>query len=172
MATKQTGTGGSKGTTKKTSQSTAKSGNGDVKNGVVVNKAFEGMSVEDIQAQLDARREAEVANLKEKLAKLEEERSTVQERIAVLSGVARNARRGGSRGSRGPRAKNDRSLTEVLHEILKKKGEPMSARQLEEALKETDYTTNAKNKYVVIFTALTKHPDMFKKAERGLYEAI
>lgn len=169
---------------KKSAGSVSKSGSGSVakSNGngnhteatpAVLNKALSGMSVEEIEAQLEARKTSEITDLESRLEKLRAESGTVEQRIAMLRGAARTPRRGGGgKGSRGARAVNERPLTQYLHEILKGANEPMTARQLEEKLSETDYKSNAKNKYVVIFTALSKNKDMFKKTDRGHYAAI
>lgn len=179
MTTKQNVSKGKKSgsTTTASTQKASTNGNGngnsDSKSSVVLNKALTNMSVEEIQQQLEARKEVELTDLRSRLAKLNEETTSVEQRIAALSGAARVRRTGGGgKGSRGPRVKNERPLSQYLHEILKNAGEPMSARQLEEKLGETDYKSEAKNKYVIIFTALTKNPEMFKKTGRGLYEAV
>jgi len=151
----------------------AKSNGNTLEPKVALNKALSGMSVEEIEQQLEARKTNEVTELETRLAKLRVESDTVEQRIAALCGtVVRTRRAGGGKGSRGPRATNERPLAAYLHEILKDAKKPMTARELETALGETDYKSNSKNKYVVIFTALTKNKEMFRKVERGTYEAI
>lgn len=136
----------------------------------VLNQAFAHMTVEELQQQLEAKKEAEIVALEEQLEKVQAEASGIEQRISMLRGVS-SKRRNSSKVSR-PRVRNERPLSQYLHEILKTEGGPLSVRQLEEKLGETDYKTEAKNKYVVIFTALTKNPEMFQKSERGKYEAI
>lgn len=170
---KKSGSTAQASTAKATTTASNGNGNGNGDKSVVLNKALSNMSVEEIQQQLEARKEVELTDLRAKLSKLNEETTSVEQRIAALSGAARVRRTGGGgKGSRGPRVKNERPLSQYLHEILKTAGEPMTARQLEEKLGETDYKSDAKNKYVIIFTALTKNPDLFKKSGRGLYEAV
>lgn len=139
---------------------------------VVIDKALATMSIEAIEAQLQARRDQEVAGLKAQLEKLDTERNTVRERIATLTAtlVKRGGGGGGKRGPRGPRAKNEKPLAQYLHDVLKAGGD-MTAKQAIEALGKTDWKTNSKDPYVSVFTALTKNGELFEKVSRGVFRA-
>lgn len=133
-------------------------------------KSVDSMSYEELQQHLEAKREAEISTLEERLSHLNEEAAQIEQRIASLRGVVK-AKRTVSRPSRR-RAKNPQPLAHYLYDILKSSTEPMTVQQINEKLKETDYRSEAKQPYVVTFTALTKHPEMFRKVSRGLYEAV
>lgn len=151
----------SKGETKK------RTGNNNEGSTVELNKALASMTVEEIEAQLQARRDHDAVELEARRDALLEEVAEVEGRIAALRGTAGRARKGG--GKRGPRAHNEKPLALYLVDILKGSDDPMSVQQLITKLDEVGFKSNAKNKYPVVFTALNKNPEMFRKAERGLY---
>lgn len=141
--------------------------------GVNLNSAFNNLSIEEMQQQLEARKTAEIQQLEAREAELKTELASAAQRIAQLRGVAstrRPVRRTG--GPRGPRAKNDQTLVQHVHAIMHNAGEPMSAREVEAELKKTDYKSTSQNMYVQIFTAITKNSKMFRKVARGKYEAL
>ena len=139
--------------------------------GVELNSAFGNMSIEEMQQQLEARKSNEIRNLESREAELKTELATTQQRINFLKGAPKSQRGPRRGGPRGPRAKNDHTLVEVVHNIVRESGRAMSAREVEEALKKTDYKSTSQNLYTQIFTVFSKNPKMFGKEARGMYAA-
>jgi len=75
----------------------------------------------------------------------------------------------GARGGSGKRPRNDRTLPEVLQKVMK--GKTMGVTEAAEAVKSAGYRSSAANFRNIVNQTLLKHPDLFKKVERGQYTA-
>lgn len=148
----------------------------------VTTPALSGMSLDQLREALDNRTKEETEKARVKVEGLQAQLAeAVTELARFVPVVAHKSRKVGRKpkaegtvangAPRAARAKNDKPLNQVLHELLKGNGD-FEMKTAIDMLEKTDFKTNAKNKYVLVFTALSTHPNMFKKIDRGTFRAI
>ena len=121
------------------------------------------MSITELERLLNKRRT--------QIGRLMRRRNTVQKRLDAIDEKIRRA--GGSvRGGRGGggRARNDRSLADVIHDVLTKKGEAMKVQAIADAVESTGYRSNSANFRGIVNQMLIKDK-RFTSPGRGFYQA-
>ncbi len=131
-----------------------------------------GMSVSQLQKELN-KRQRKLPKLNRKRAGLMRQMTTLGRKLAkvdaaitALGGGGGGGRRGGGAGTR---ARNEVSLVEALHGVLK--GKTLGVQEASDAVKASGYKTNSPNFRVMVNQALvsTKNKKLFKRVERGRY---
>lgn len=117
------------------------------------------LSIVELEAELNRRRKA--------VARLERRRATVQRRLDALD--AEIARLGGpGRGShRGGRARNERSLADMIHDVLQKGASRVGDIMI--AVQKAGYRSSSPNFRSIVNQVLIKDR-RFTAAERGVYQ--
>jgi hypothetical protein len=117
------------------------------------------MSAADLRAEL-------IARLREEIARHEREIEALNAQIRQLQPthqvIVRRAIR--TRGL----ARNERPLRQVIADVLRAHGEPMSINEIIDAVKHTGYQSNATNFRGVVSMSLSNN-QMFEKTGRGVY---
>jgi|GEM_PF-1126710 len=128
--------------------------------------ALAGMSIAQIEKILTDRR-AEAAAIGAKRAKLEAELHALDVRLAKLGGSNGSVARKGV--GRTPRAKNARSLPNVIFEVLTKAGKAMPVADIVAATQKAGYRSNSPQfRNIVNQTLITN--DRFVASSRGIYQ--
>lgn len=74
---------------------------------------------------------------------------------------------GGGRRGGGKRPRNEMSLVDSLHSVLKNK--QMGVSELADAVQQAGYKTTSPNFRTIVNQALINNTDRFKRVQRGLY---
>ena len=132
-------------------------------------KTLNKLTTDDLQAELKRRERAarQLATRREKLvAQIDE----IDAELASFGYEVTDAPRGrrGSSG-RGSRPRNEMSLVEALAKALK--GKTMGVSEAADAAAALGYKSTSANFRNIVNQTLLKHPDHFKKVERGQYTA-
>jgi hypothetical protein len=114
--------------------------------------------------------QAELRRRQRKAGTLERRRDRLAQRIAALD-QQMHAMSGGrlNLSFRRGRPRNEQTLPEALHEVLK--GKTMRVTDVAEAVQQAGYKTNSKTFRVQVNIALVKRKDLFKRVGRGEYTA-
>jgi len=121
------------------------------------------LSLDQLERLLNSRRRD--------LAKLTRRRTTAQRRLdAIDDQIRRLGGNGGTiRASVGRRARNDKSLVEVIHEVLQKSSRPMRVSAIADAVGNTGYRSNSANFRGIVNQMLIKD-SRFASQSRGFYQ--
>jgi HB1, ASXL, restriction endonuclease HTH domain len=104
------------------------------------------------------------------LSRLVRRRSTAQRRLDDIDDRIRRLGGGTSvRASVGRRARNDKSLVEVIHGVLQKAGRPMRVSAIAEAANSAGYRSNSANFRGIVNQMLIKD-SRFASQSRGFYQ--
>jgi hypothetical protein len=117
------------------------------------------MSAADLRAEL-------IGRLRDEIARHEREIEALNSQIRQLQPTQQVIVRRAIR-TRGL-ARNERPLRQVIAEVLRHNGEPMSINQIIDAVKHTGYQSNATNFRGVVSMSLSNN-QMFEKTGRGVY---
>jgi septal ring factor EnvC (AmiA/AmiB activator) len=121
------------------------------------------LSLSQLEKMLNQRRR--------ELTRLTRRRATAQRRLEAIDDQIR--RLGGSgvslRASVGRRARNDKSLVEVIHEVLQKSGRPLRVSAIADAASSAGYRSNSANFRGIVNQMLIKDP-RFTSQNRGFYQ--
>jgi len=141
----------------------------------VAKKNASTLTTMELQQELD-RREKGAHKLAAKRDRLIEQIAEIDAELEELGYEAEtpaptNARRNGrtARGGSRKRPKNDQPLTEVLQKVMK--GKTMGVTEAAEAAQNAGYRSSSASFRNIVNQTLLKHPDLFKKIERGQYTA-
>ncbi len=116
------------------------------------------LSAADLRAEL-------IARLREEIARHEREIDAINAQIRQLQPTQVIVRR--AIRTRGL-ARNEQPLRQVIAQVLRQNGEPMSINEIIEGVKHTGYPSNATNFRGVISMSLSNN-QMFEKTGRGVY---
>jgi len=119
---------------------------------------FGGMSISDIESIL-AQRRGELTKLRKQRAEVERELTRLDRKIESL---------GGGR-SRGGRARNEKSLTAILEDVLQKSGKPMQVGDIVEKVQGAGYRSSSANFRGIVNQTLIRDK-RFSSAGRGMYQ--
>jgi hypothetical protein len=119
---------------------------------------FGGMSISDIESIL-AQRRGELTKLRKHRAEIARELAQLDHKIESL---------GGGR-SRGGRARNEKSLTTILEDVLQKSGKPMQVGDIVEKVQDAGYRSSSANFRGIVNQTLIKDK-RFSSAGRGMYQ--
>lgn len=120
---------------------------------------------QQLQTEL-RRRHRKVAALQRRRERIARKVGALDDLIASIGGTAIGRMPlGPGRG----RARNEKSLAEALHEVLK--GQTMRVTDVAEAVQKAGYKTNSRTFRVQVNIALVKRRDLFKRVGRGQYTA-
>jgi hypothetical protein len=119
---------------------------------------FGGLSISQIESLLQQRR-GELGKLRKERAELERGMAKLDRKIESL---------GGGR-SRGGRAKNEKSLTALMEELLQKSSKPMQVGDILAKVEAAGYRSSSANFRSIINQTLIKDK-RFSSAGRGLYQ--
>lgn len=124
-----------------------------------------GLSISQLEQILSTRRSKLNKLLKDR-RNLERALDDVNRDIAKIGGPASNGRRGG-----GTRVRNERSLPDVIEEVMRKAGKAMGVGDITEAVQATGYRSNSANFRAIINQTLIKERKRFAPSgERGVYQ--
>jgi len=118
------------------------------------------LSISELKNML-ARRERDLNKLFRQRESLEKKMAAVNVEIGKMDGAL------GGRG--GGRVRNERSLVEVMDDVLGKVGKPMKVADIADAVLATGYLSNAANFRVIVNQMLIKDK-RFTSPSRGLYQ--
>jgi hypothetical protein len=118
------------------------------------------LSAADLRAEL-------IARLREEIARHEREIENINAQIRQLQPTHQVVVRRAIRNARGI-ARNEQPLREVIAQVLRQNGEPMSINEIIDAVKNTGYQSNATNFRGVVSMSLSNN-QMFEKTGRGVY---
>lgn len=118
-------------------------------------------SIEDLQAEL-ARREREVGRLQKKRERLAAQIAEVESELAALGAL-------GATGGVRKRPKNEKNLTDTLHDVLS--GKTMGVTEAANAARAAGYLSTAENFRTIVNQTLLRETKKFKKVARGQYTA-
>lgn len=118
------------------------------------------MSAADLRAEL-------IARLRDEIRRHEQEIERINNQIRQLQPSETVIVRRAIRNSRGL-ARNEKPLRQVIVDVLRQNGEPMSINDILDAVKATGYQSNATNFRGVISMSLS-NAALFEKAGRGVY---
>lgn len=118
------------------------------------------MSAADLRAEL-------IARLREEIRRHEQEIERINNQIRQLQPTETVIVRRAIRNARGI-ARNEMPLRQVIAQVLRQNGEPMSINEILEAVKATGYQSNATNFRGVISMSLS-NAMLFEKTGRGVY---
>src|SRR4051794_7477189 len=94
--------------------------------------------------QILEERRGEVSRLTKQRSELERKLEALDKQIVKLGGSVNGTGRRRGRGA-GTRARNDKSLVQVIEEVLSEAGEPMRVADIFDAVLKTGYRTNSAN---------------------------
>jgi hypothetical protein len=117
------------------------------------------LSAADLRSEL-------IARLRDEIARHEREIEALNAQIRQLQPTQQVIVRRAIR-TRGL-ARNERPLRQVIAEVLRTNGEPMSINEIMDAVKHTGYQSNATNFRGVVSMSLSNN-QMFEKTGRGVY---
>jgi hypothetical protein len=123
------------------------------------------MSIAQLEQLLMGRR-AEVRKLEKQRAKMARKLAVMELRIRNLGGSVPGGR-GGMRG--GTRARNEKSLPDMIEGVLSKTGKPMRVRDIAAAVRSAGYHSNSDQFPSIVNQALIKDK-RFAAADRGVYQ--
>jgi hypothetical protein len=129
-------------------------------------KSLSSLTFGQIQSEL-RRRARSAGTLQRRRDRIARRLAALDDQIRALGGRA-NGRILHAAG-RGRRARNEKSLPEALHEVLK--GKTMRVIEAADAVQQAGYKTNSRTFRVQVNIALVKRKDLFKRVERGQYTA-
>jgi len=118
------------------------------------------LSAADLRAEL-------IARLREEIARHEREIEALNAQIRQLQPTQQVIVRRAIRSARGI-ARNEQPLRQVIAQVLRDNGEPMSINEIMDGVKRTGYQSNATNFRGVISMSLSNN-QMFEKTGRGVY---
>ena len=120
------------------------------------------MSIRQLEQLLHGRKAA--------LRKLESQRAQVARRLAVLDRRIQSLG-GASAGGAGPgrRARNEKSLPDMIDAVLSRNGKPMRVRDIAAAVRNAGYRSNSPQFPSIVNQALIKDK-RFASVERGVYQ--
>ena len=121
---------------------------------------FGGMSISELQSMLLQRR-SELNKLRKERGELQRKIDKLDRRIDALGG-------GGARG-RGGRARNPKSLTALMAEVLEKSGKPMAVGDIMQKVQAAGYHSSSANFRGIVNQTLIKEKQ-FTSASRGMYQ--
>lgn len=123
------------------------------------------MSVADLQAEI-SKRQRTVSKLVRQRNRLLGKLNQLERQIASAGGEVSGRRGvGGIPGRR--RARNEHSLADALHALLK--GKTMSVTDAAEKVQEAGYKTTSPSFRTIVNQTLINHSSMFKRVGRGQY---
>ncbi len=123
-----------------------------------------GLSLADLQREI-AKRARNVTKLERKRAKLVKKIEALDEEIHAHGGPSGGGKGQGAR----TRARNENSLVDALHNLLK--GKVMGVTEAAEAVQQAGYRTTSPNFRTMVNAALL-NKKMFKRQERGKYTSV
>lgn len=118
------------------------------------------LSLADLQSIIDMRR-VELTRLRKQRTELQRKLDGLDRQIGKIEG---SGRAGG-----GGRARNAKSLTESLEEVLRASGKPMSVGDIVDAVQASGYRSSSDNFRGIVNQTLIKDK-RFTAAERGVYQ--
>ncbi len=126
-------------------------------------KRVDGLSIGDLQAMI-RQRKSRIGDLRKARRKLQKQLDAVDRDLALLEGANGRARGGGT----GSRPRNDVSLVDAIHAVLKSNGKPMRVGDITEKVQEAGYRSSSANFKGIVNQTLIKDK-RFVQAERGVY---
>ena len=118
------------------------------------------LSAADLRAEL-------IARLREEIRRHEQEIERINHQIRQLQPTETVIVRRAIRNARGI-ARNEQPLRQVIAQVLRDNGEPMTINEIMEGVKRTGYQSNATNFRGVISMSLS-NTQLFEKTGRGVY---
>lgn len=123
-------------------------------------------TIPQLESMLQARM-GQLESLQKERNALQKQLDAIDDKIKNLGGSLRGM--GGGGVSSGGRARNEKSLTETIAEVLEKVGKPASVGEILDGVKASGYRSNSANFRGIINQTLIKERKRFANAGRGLY---
>ena len=133
-------------------------------------KAGSNLSIAQLEAMLSSRR-ADLQSLSKEHAKLSQQLVEVEKKIAALGGTTNGRAHAIIPRTPGGRVKNEKSLVEMLEQVLGAATEAMKVGDIVEAVLKAGYHTGSDNFRGIVNQTLIKERRRFVSAGRGLYAA-
>jgi hypothetical protein len=124
-------------------------------------------TIPQLESMLQARM-GKLESLQKDRNALQRQIDAIDEKIRDLGGPVRGGGGGGGTTASG-RARNERSLTETIAEVLEKAGKPASVGEILDGVRATGYRSNSANFRGIINQTLIKERKRFANAGRGMY---
>ncbi len=122
------------------------------------------LSVADLQAEI-SRRQKSAGKLVRQRNRLLTQLNKLDRLISQSGGQAAKRTRGSASGRR--RAKNESSLSQALHGLLK--GKTMSVTDAATKVQEAGYKTTSPSFRTIVNQTLINHSKLFRRVDRGQY---
>lgn len=132
--------------------------------------ALDSMNIGQLQ-QLLLTRKTEVAKLHKQRADLSKKLAKIDQKLSRIDGsvVTRGRPSGASVGGGRRRAKNARSLADMIDDALTKTGKPMSVGGIMDAVQNAGYHTTSPSFRGIVNQTLIKDKRFTSTGERGMY---
>jgi len=130
-------------------------------------KTGSNLSITQLESMLNTRL-AEVQHLHKQHARLSHELLQIERKITALGGKAGGRKGIGTRFASG-RVRNEKSLVEMLNQVLSASIEPMRVGDIVDAVLKGGYQTSSDNFRGIVNQTLIKERRRFVSAGRGLY---
>lgn len=118
------------------------------------------LSLADLQSIMETRR-VELNRLRKQRTELQRKLDGLDRQIGKIEG--------GGRTGGGGRARNSKSLTDTLEEVLRSSGKPMKVGDIVDAVQAAGYRSTSDNFRGIVNQTLIKDK-RFTAAERGVYQ--
>jgi hypothetical protein len=129
------------------------------------------LNIEELERILNTRR-AEVNKLLRRRQTVQRRLDNIDRQIERVGGArAIDGRRSGGGGGSGSRARNEKSLAEVMEDVLRAAGKPMGVGEMVEAAQAAGYRSNSPSFRAIVNQTLIKERKRFASTgERGMYQ--
>jgi hypothetical protein len=128
--------------------------------------ASDDLSVAELERMLNSRR-MQLEDLQKKRTRMQHQLDQINAEIAGLTGDRRGA---GTRGRRGPRAKNEKSLREHVVEMLAKSKKGLTLADLAQKVLEAGYKSGSTNFRNVLYQCVYNTKDVYHDESTGTYK--
>ena len=138
-----------------------------------MSRAASKFSLAELESILDERK-SQATELGKRRDQLNKELAKIETELQGIVGTKRKgAKRGARKGvRRGKRVKNERSLREILFEILAKSKKGCTLADLEVKVPEAGYKSSSKNFSNMIYQCLYNSEGIAKDPETGCYQIV
>ena len=138
-----------------------------------MSRAASNFSLAELESILDERK-SQAHELGKRRDQLNKELAQIETELQGIVGTKRKgAKRGARKGvRRGKRVKNERSLREILFELLAKSKKGCTLADLEVKVQEAGYKSSSKNFSNMIYQCLYNSEGITKDPETGCYQLV
>ncbi len=138
-----------------------------------MSRAASNFSLAELESILDERK-SQANELGKRRDELNKELAKIEAELQEIVGTKRKGAKKGARKGvrRGKRVKNERSLREILFELLAKSKKGVTLAELEVKVPEAGYKSSSKNFSNMIYQCLYNSEGITKDPETGCYNLV